>query len=111
MGFKEAVVHVFRNYANFSGRARRSEYWYFTLFYSLILLVLFGLVLVFEDSPIGMILSVVYVLTGLALVVPIYALIWRRLHDTGRSGAMSAICAMADLTLLGMSARAAATGS
>ena len=32
MTFKEAVTHVFENYANFSGRARRSEYWYFTLF-------------------------------------------------------------------------------
>ena len=32
MNLKEAVVHVFQNYANFNGRARRSEYWYFHLF-------------------------------------------------------------------------------
>lgn len=29
MNMKQAVVHVFQNFANFNGRARRSEYWYF----------------------------------------------------------------------------------
>ena len=32
MTFFEAIKSVFSNYANFSGRARRSEYWYFVLF-------------------------------------------------------------------------------
>ena len=36
MGFKEAIITVLNNYANFSGRARRSEYWYFVLFTSIV---------------------------------------------------------------------------
>ena len=32
MGLKEAVVSVFSKYATFSGRATRSEYWFFYLF-------------------------------------------------------------------------------
>ena len=36
MSMMEAVKSVFHNYANFNGRARRSEYWLFTLFNSLV---------------------------------------------------------------------------
>lgn len=41
MSFGQAIVRVFSNYANFQGRARRSEYWYFVLFYGIVML-LFG---------------------------------------------------------------------
>ena len=40
MSFFEAVEQVFRHYADFSGRARRSEFWYYMLFYWLVLTLL-----------------------------------------------------------------------
>lgn len=68
------------NYANFSGRARRSEYWYFTLcnFLIIIALLIFSLLTGF-----GFIL---YILYALAMLVPSLAVIVRRLHDVGKSG-------------------------
>lgn len=68
-----------KQYATFSGRARRKEYWYFVLFY---LMVLIGLSLL--DALLGFdLLSTVFVL---AMLLPNIAVGVRRLHDTGRSG-------------------------
>ena len=69
------------NYANFSGRARRSEYWYFVLCNLLITLLLF--ILMFASS-IFLYLLVIY---GLATIIPGIAVVVRRLHDIGKSGA------------------------
>ncbi|MCD8384440.1 MAG: DUF805 domain-containing protein [Clostridiales bacterium] len=81
MSFSQAVVSVFSQYATFSGRARRSEYWYFTLFNILVTIVLN---IVGNALPILSWLSVLY---GIAAIVPGLAVCFRRLHDTGRSGA------------------------
>ncbi len=75
-----------RKYADFSGRARRSEYWYFLLFYWLI-----GIALVGIDALIGTLsfragvglLSTIY---SVVTIVPTFAVLFRRLHDTDRSG-------------------------
>lgn len=83
MSFQEAVESVFRQYANFDGRARRSEYWFFVLF-----VLLTSIVLSFFGGMIGG-PGLARILTGLyALVifVPSLSLIWRRLHDSGHSG-------------------------
>lgn len=69
------------NYSNFSGRARRSEYWYFLLC-NLLIAMLLGL-LVALLGTIGMVLYVFY---GLAVLIPSLALVSRRLHDVGKSG-------------------------
>jgi uncharacterized membrane protein YhaH (DUF805 family) len=68
---------VLSKYATFSGRARRSEYWYFALanFLISILLGLFG--------DLGKLVNFVY---SLAVIVPSLAVGARRLHDTNRSG-------------------------
>jgi uncharacterized membrane protein YhaH (DUF805 family) len=83
MGFTEAITSGFRNYVNFSGRAVRSEFWYWVLFAilasivaGLIDLALFG---VEGSSPINS-------LVGLALFLPGLAVSVRRLHDLDRSG-------------------------
>ena len=68
------------NYANFSGRARRAEYWYFFLFNVLISI---GLAIV--DSVLGT-NSVLGGIYSLAVLIPSIAVGARRLHDTGRSG-------------------------
>ena len=83
MGFGEAVQSVFSKYATFSGRARRSEYWYFVLLQVIVSAVLNGLYSATESGA----FSVILVLFDLALLVPSLAVCWRRLHDIGRSGA------------------------
>ena len=74
MTFVEAVKHVFKNYATFSGRARRSEYWYFFLFNIIVSLVL------------GFISSALSTIFSLAVLIPNLAVGVRRLHDMGKSG-------------------------
>ena len=78
------------NYANFSGRARRKEFWYFAL-------VQFGLIIIacILDSIIFKKPSVFYIITALALFIPYLAVLVRRLHDTGRSGWWYFICLVA----------------
>ena len=68
-----------KNYVNFKGRARRKEYWGFTLFYALI----FAILGAFAFTGIGVILFlVVFVVT----LPPSIALTVRRLHDINLSG-------------------------
>ena len=74
MTFQDSVKVCFSKYADFAGRATRSEYWWFFLF---ILLVNLGLSL-FSNALSG--------LFSLATVVPSIAAAARRLHDTNRSG-------------------------
>lgn len=75
----ESVKSVLSNYATFSGRARRSEYWYFAL----AMIVLNGVLSLLGDSTPVVTLSGII---ALALVIPQLAVGARRLHDTGRSG-------------------------
>ena len=88
MDFKTAVTSVLKtNYANFNGRARRSEYWYYTLFTIIVELVLTVIQKLTSGVPVvGMIVNILIVIIGLALFIPGLALCFRRLHDTGRSG-------------------------
>lgn len=81
MGFADAVKSVVvENYANFKGRARRSEYWYFVLFNALLNLVLFGLTFVVPE------VAYLSMLVGLVLLIPGLAVVVRRFHDIGKSG-------------------------
>ena len=82
MGFGEAIQSVFSKYATFSGRARRSEYWYFVLLQVIVTAVLNGLYSATESVA----FSTILVLFDLALLVPSLAVCWRRLHDIGKSG-------------------------
>jgi len=76
----EYFMSAMKNYAGFSGRARRAEFWWFAL----IAFVLY-VVAIILDNVLGTVL-VVYGLLWLALVIPSLAVSIRRLHDTGRSG-------------------------
>jgi uncharacterized membrane protein YhaH (DUF805 family) len=81
MSFQEAVTTVLtKKYADFSGRARRSEYWWFYLAEIIVLVVLSVLGRAIDP------LIFLYYLAILALIVPGLAVGVRRLHDTGRSG-------------------------
>lgn len=80
---------MFKNYANFNGRARRAEYWYYTLMNIIILLPLYllGVAGIASESELLGFLGIgSYVILALATFIPTLAVAVRRLHDTGKSG-------------------------
>jgi uncharacterized membrane protein YhaH (DUF805 family) len=78
----DGVFEPLRKYAEFSGRARRQEYWMFTLLFLLVYVVLAGLG-ASADSPA---LVVVAFVVSVASLLPSVAVTVRRLHDTDHSG-------------------------
>jgi uncharacterized membrane protein YhaH (DUF805 family) len=78
-------MKVMKNYVGFSGRARRREYWMFTLF-NLIAAILIAVI----DNVLGTTtatgLGMLGLLYALLVFLPSLAVCVRRLHDTGRSG-------------------------
>lgn len=74
-----AISTCLSKYATFSGRAKRSEYWYFYLFYA-ILYVVGSIVGASADSP-----ALLYVFIA-PFWIPQLAVGVRRMHDVGRSG-------------------------
>jgi len=95
MNMLEAVTAVFSKYADFSGRARRSEYWYsfliyqlFTLSYQIFAITVSVIFLESEKSQIALvnILFFFLALFGLGTLLPMLAVQVRRLHDIDKSG-------------------------
>lgn len=74
-------LKVLKNYVNFEGRARRSEYWYFTLFY-----YIFSIPLYFIDEAMGSESGLLGIIYALGMIIPSIAVGVRRMHDTGKSG-------------------------
>lgn len=97
-GLIASYVKFWKNYANFSGRSRRADYWYVFLANSLIffsLSFLMGILIVLQTSsgyyveemmPIMLPFYALVSLYLLASLIPSLALQVRRLHDTGKSG-------------------------
>ncbi len=84
---------VFENYANFNGRARRSEFWYFNLFNGIIYVIFLLLFLLVGSNAgngaFGTAMGGIYIgysLYTLATLIPTIAVAVRRLHDIDRSG-------------------------
>ncbi|MCX2743139.1 DUF805 domain-containing protein [Mangrovivirga sp. M17] len=79
-------LQVLQNYANFSGRARRKEYWMFVLFNILFIVIATGLDnllgLTFDFVPYGYI----YLAYNIFIIIPSLAAGVRRLHDINKSG-------------------------
>ncbi len=81
----EWYLKAMRQFADFEGRARRTEYWMFTLFYMLMLVATIFLMMIGGDAAatMGSILffgvAIVHIIPGISVAV-------RRLHDTGKSG-------------------------
>lgn len=82
------------NYANFSGRARRKEYWMFTLVNTIIITVLYAILISSVDmntgemSSLGSIAGIIIGIYSLAIIVPCLAVTIRRFHDQDKSGWM-----------------------
>ncbi len=83
LGFKESVVRCLRKYATFRGRATRAEYWWFSLFNSLVCMAIYAAVQQLmgtetADDAMGIV--------QLALLLPALAVAVRRLHDINFNG-------------------------
>lgn len=85
-------IQVIKNYTNFKGRARRKEYWMFTLFH-----LIFGIIAMIIDNTMGITFTnpgtgltmgygYIYLFYGLFALLPGFAVLVRRLHDIGKSG-------------------------
>ena len=74
MNFGQSISACFSNYATFTGRASRPEFWWFFLFQVLI------------SVAAGMLGDVINGLVALGLLLPALAVGTRRLHDIGKSG-------------------------
>jgi len=89
MNFGEAITSAFRNYVTFSGRASRSEFWYWILFALIVGLVTGTLdAAIFPESetpPLNSAAALILFLPGLSVGV-------RRLHDIDRTGWWYLIC-------------------
>ncbi len=97
VSFGEAIKRAFSQYCCFSGRASRSEYWWFVLFTILVNIFLNivsaaftvggtaggGLVGMVAGSTVGLVLQLLW---SLAILLPQLGLAWRRMHDTGKGG-------------------------
>lgn len=86
-------INAYKNYAGFSGRARRKEYWFFTLFYVLITILLSiiesatgAVYIMWVDYRTAIPIGILSNLFALVSLIPGLAIITRRLHDTNRSG-------------------------
>ena len=94
MNFTQSISFCFSNYANFNGRGRRSEYWWFYLFTWM--LAVGGSVLDFTTTGYGY--GFLYWMTAIATFIPAIAAGARRLHDVNKSGWWQLI----SLTIIGI---------
>ncbi len=90
MTFAESINTCFKQkYADFNGRASRSEYWWFVLLYFIVLVVasiLSGGVVDSSTGEISMIGVIIFLLVIAVFLVPAIAVSVRRLHDIDKSG-------------------------
>ncbi|WP_228547208.1 DUF805 domain-containing protein [Nonlabens antarcticus] len=87
-GMMDYVKDCFKKYADFKGRSRRSEYWYFYLFNIIIsfALIIPAIALMVAKSDAFWLPVILLILYSLATILPTLAVVVRRLHDTSRSG-------------------------
>lgn len=81
MNFIDAAkTCLLEKYVDFNGRARRSEYWYYTLFQAIVVYAIMGICLAIGG------IEWISTLVSLAFILPSLAVSVRRLHDIGKSG-------------------------
>ena len=81
VGFIDAIKLAFKNYVNFNGRSRRSEYWWFVLFN-----IIIGIIIIILANLITKYLIYLSYIYDLIAFLPGLGLVIRRLHDIGKSG-------------------------
>ncbi len=102
VSFVDAIKRAFSNYCVFTGRASRSEYWWFYLFTQIVGLIVSGPQIIHSFSILGTLaaggdiselqtasfgaMGFLSNIVGLALLLPSLGLLFRRFHDAGHSG-------------------------
>ena len=82
VNFKDAIKTCLKNkYANFSGRASRSEFWFFYLFNITVYAILLLLIVTVSFKFLW-----VFGIFVLGIIIPALAVTFRRLHDINKSG-------------------------
>ena len=79
MNFLESIQTCYKKFFDFSGRASKSEYWWFQLYNAIIYVLTF----VFQGD-----LSLLFSIVVIANIIPTYAAAVRRIHDSDKSGWM-----------------------
>ena len=82
------IKAITQNYANFSGRARRAEYWWFAIFMTIAIcgLAFAGALTSDSTGTPSPVFSIILVIIALGLILPGLGVQVRRLHDIGKSG-------------------------
>ncbi|MFB2537699.1 MULTISPECIES: DUF805 domain-containing protein [unclassified Acinetobacter] len=78
------IIHCFKNYANFSGRAGRKEFWSFYVLYWFLIIMTF--VVLDQANLQSKTSKLIFIVVYIILAIPTYAVTCRRLHDIGKSG-------------------------
>ena len=87
MSFVEAVkTCLVEKYCTFSGRATRSEFWWFQLFTFLAEFISVGICALIAESLDSEGIIIIPILIYVFLLIPNFSVIVRRLHDVGKSG-------------------------
>lgn len=111
MSFGQAVSSCLGKYFTLEGRASRAEYWYFYLFYAIVVTIYYliaGMMRnlaypIMEESSVEMaeiILSVVWWILDLSLLIPIFTVTVRRLHDLDDKGWLAIILCLVSRVLM-----------
>ena len=87
-------IHCLKNYTNFTGRARRSEFWFFILFHFIFMIAIIFLSNFFDEfsgaqdvsNALASLPLILYLIYFAAIFIPTLAVTARRLHDMGKSG-------------------------
>ena len=79
MNFIESIQTCYKKFFDFSGRASKSEYWWFQLYNAIIYVLTF----VFQGD-----LALLFSILVIANIIPTYAAAVRRIHDSDKSGWM-----------------------
>ena len=82
MSFIDAIKTCLKDkYCCFTGRARRSEFWFFTLFTCIVMAIVTGITSLIGNQVVTSVLELIF---GLALLLPSLGVEIRRLHDIGK---------------------------
>lgn len=98
----EWYLKVLKNYVGFDGRARRKEFWMFTLV-NMIVIMVFSIIMAVAQEAVAQeawtILFVLYLFYWIAVLLPSVAVTVRRLHDINKSGWWIVIYGLAAMLL------------
>ena len=86
MTYQYFINGITQHYADFKGPARRSEYWYFTLFNFIAIVIIIAMASVLANLLMNELVSALIAIYYLGIIIPNIAVLVRRLHDVGKSG-------------------------